>query len=385
MKIIINSARSDPPAAAEQKISSQENLQMKKIGLALTGGGAKGAYQIGVWKALEELGIFSQTGAVSGTSVGALNAVLMAVGDFENAKKIWESIDKEDLFSPNKSGTQGICSREGLLSQIKRVPISRLHSSIPVFVNLYDKDGRSTISVQINQLTEDEIIEHLLASSAMPFIYDSVKIHGREYIDAGVTSPGNVPIEILYEKGYRNIIVSALDNRFSIHDVFSGLDERYPGTDFTVLQPLDTIGKLVSGTLDISRTATITRMVYGYIDTRKIITKENLCFMKKGYTAINVAIKSKMQDLFHSGEELETFVNTASFKNHNTPLPVTDFITMTGYTKIVELYGWTLQQGKINQDHYRLIDNEGRRRAWVLDPEEFMKKLEEYEAALKFL
>lgn len=358
---------------------------MKKIGLALAGGGGKGAYQIGVWKALEELGVFCQIGAISGTSVGALNAVLMAIGDFDNAKKIWQSIDKEDLFSMNENGTSGLCSREGLLSHIKKVPVSKLRSTIPVFVNLYDVEGRSTKSVKINQLTEDEIIEHLLASSAMPFLYDSVKIHGRKYIDGGITRPGNVPIEILYEKGYRNIIVSVLDNCFRINNVYSSPDERYPDTDFTILQPLDNIGKFVSGTLDVSKTGTISRMIYGYIDTRKTMTKENLCIMKKGYAAINIMIKNKMQNLFHSGEDLKTFVNIAGFKNHNTPLPVTDLITEAGYTITVELYGWTLQQGKVNRKHYRLIDSEGIRRAWVSDPEELLEKLEEYEAASKFL
>ncbi len=358
---------------------------MKKTGLALTGGGGKGAYQIGVWKALEELGVFCKIGAISGTSVGALNAVLMVIGDFDNAKKIWESIDKDDLFSINKGGISGLCSREGLISQIKKVPLSKLRSTIPVFVNLYDVEGWSTKSVEINSLTEEEIIEYLLASSAMPVVYGSVKIHGRKYIDGGITPSGNVPIEILYEKGYRDIIVSALDDRFSINDIYSNLVERYPNTDFTVLQPLDDIGKLVSGTLDASRTSTITRMAKGYTDTKKIIKGEDLYFMKKEYTAINIAIKNKMQNLFHSEKELEDFVNVAAFKNHNSDLPVTDFITKAGYKKIVELYGWTLQQGKINRAHYRLIDSEGIRRAWVLNPEELLKMLEQYEAAQKFL
>ncbi len=52
----------------------------KKFALALCGGGGKGAYQIGVWKALAELDMTKNIEAVSGTSVGALNAVLIALG-----------------------------------------------------------------------------------------------------------------------------------------------------------------------------------------------------------------------------------------------------------------------------------------------------------------
>jgi NTE family protein len=49
-----------------------------KIGLVFSGGGGKGAYEIGVWKAFKEYGIDKYVCAVSGTSVGALNAALFA-------------------------------------------------------------------------------------------------------------------------------------------------------------------------------------------------------------------------------------------------------------------------------------------------------------------
>jgi hypothetical protein len=44
-----------------------------KLGLVLSGGGAKGAYQLGVWKAMEEFDLSRRVRAVSGSSVGALN------------------------------------------------------------------------------------------------------------------------------------------------------------------------------------------------------------------------------------------------------------------------------------------------------------------------
>ncbi|MCR4646634.1 MAG: patatin-like phospholipase family protein [Oscillospiraceae bacterium] len=72
-----------------------------KLGLVLDGGGAKGAYQIGVWKAMREFGLDRQVTAIAGTSVGGLNAVLFAQGDFELAYHIWtEEIDR--MQSENK-------------------------------------------------------------------------------------------------------------------------------------------------------------------------------------------------------------------------------------------------------------------------------------------
>ena len=55
----------------------------KEYGLILDGGGARGAYQIGAWKALVEAGV--KVNAVAGTSVGALNGALICMGDVKQA------------------------------------------------------------------------------------------------------------------------------------------------------------------------------------------------------------------------------------------------------------------------------------------------------------
>jgi len=69
----------------------------KKIGIVLSGGGAKGAYEVGCWKALREYGI--NPSAVAGTSVGALNAALMAAGELEEAYRLWSHLTWKQVFS----------------------------------------------------------------------------------------------------------------------------------------------------------------------------------------------------------------------------------------------------------------------------------------------
>ena len=58
-----------------------------RIGLVLGGGGVQGAYQIGCWKAFRECGV-SNFDAIAGTSVGALNTVLVAQDEFDKAESI---------------------------------------------------------------------------------------------------------------------------------------------------------------------------------------------------------------------------------------------------------------------------------------------------------
>ncbi len=69
--------------------------ELNSYALVLAGGGAKGAYQIGAWKAFLELGI--KFSAVSGASVGALNAALIAQGSYRKAEELWDGISLDKI------------------------------------------------------------------------------------------------------------------------------------------------------------------------------------------------------------------------------------------------------------------------------------------------
>ena len=64
---------------------------MKPYGLILAGGGAKGAYQTGAWRALRELGISFE--AIAGVSIGAINGALIAQGDYDRAVELWSNAE----------------------------------------------------------------------------------------------------------------------------------------------------------------------------------------------------------------------------------------------------------------------------------------------------
>lgn len=68
-----------------------------RYGIVFSGGGGKGAYQIGVWKYLHELGIDQKIHGVSGASVGALNSLLFLQGDYQKAEELWANIRQDDF------------------------------------------------------------------------------------------------------------------------------------------------------------------------------------------------------------------------------------------------------------------------------------------------
>lgn len=69
----------------------------KDYGLVFAGGGTKGCYEIGVWKALKELGV--KIKAVAGTSIGAINGAFFAQDDYEAAYEVWSNINIEDFIN----------------------------------------------------------------------------------------------------------------------------------------------------------------------------------------------------------------------------------------------------------------------------------------------
>ena len=74
-----------------------KNDKNGKRALVLSGGGAKGSYQIGVWKALRKLNI--KIDIVTGSSIGAINAAMFAQNKYFLAKRLWKKIKTENLFN----------------------------------------------------------------------------------------------------------------------------------------------------------------------------------------------------------------------------------------------------------------------------------------------
>lgn len=88
----------------------------KKYSLVLEGGGAKGAYQIGAWRALKEAGVCIQ--AVAGTSVGALNGAMICMDDLEKAEKIWSEITSSNVMEVDDEWMERFFKKETSFKEV---------------------------------------------------------------------------------------------------------------------------------------------------------------------------------------------------------------------------------------------------------------------------
>ena len=204
----------------------------KSYGLVLEGGGARGAYQIGAWRALREAGI--SLSAVAGTSVGALNGALICMDDLKRAEFIWKNIRWSHVMDVDDSVMEAVREMRrlrGSAPNLKRVlgeagriirggglditPLRRLieraadeerirASRQELYAVTYCLTDHCPVVVDIKSLPEGEIAQMLLASAYLPG-FKREKIGGKYYTDGCRTN--NVPVDVLIDRGYKDIIV----------------------------------------------------------------------------------------------------------------------------------------------------------------------------------
>lgn len=296
---------------------------MKGIGLVFSGGGGKGAYEIGVWKYLHEIGLDQYVKAVSGTSVGALNAAMFVGSTYDNAEKIWNEIRPADILPPhtlklkekydNRHGyekqiadilkpnsdevytnvNEDICvddsiSRKKMEEIIyKGIDINKIrNSSIPCYVTCLRSPKLEVERFKLNDYEIEDIVKLLLASSAMPvFISPSIEFNGCYYRDGGIEVFGiggdNTPVQPVYDMGLEYIFVIYLDINAMVNK------KEYPNSKIIEIRPSfelskknigtqeveyeTPIGKIFDGSLEFGHKKIIELIDLGYEDTKRLL------------------------------------------------------------------------------------------------------------------
>lgn len=180
----------------------------KKLALVLAGGGSRGAYQIGVWKAMRQLGL--SIDLVTGISVGALNGAFVMQDYFDQAEKMWSTISTPDVIDYDPKSSEDFTDyTRNLISLavkafsqggIKTGPLRRLIDNY-----LMDQDQLDQLPVQfglvvtndetkereeyfVNNRPRQEICDLLMASASLFPLLEKTRIGQEDYIDGGGTA-----------------------------------------------------------------------------------------------------------------------------------------------------------------------------------------------------
>ncbi|MCB1192387.1 MAG: patatin-like phospholipase family protein [Leptospiraceae bacterium] len=186
---------------------------MKKA-LILSGGGARGAYQAGVFQYLEEINF--KPDIICGTSVGAINAT--AIGCGFNAKKLidmWKKIETKHVMKYSLWKNLRNLIKKKFVPMVDTAPMRTLLESE---LNLQDLRENSVeviisavniISAELEFFENEDItLEHVMASSAIPIFFPWQMINGLPYWDGGLMA--NTPILPAIERQAKEIVVVLL-------------------------------------------------------------------------------------------------------------------------------------------------------------------------------
>lgn len=266
-----------------------------KLGLCFTGGGSRGAYQIGACMALKEMGIWDHIEAFSGTSIGAVNAVMLASSPIEVVRDIWFNMPDEALTSTEsffhrlknegtKLASNGLFTIEKLEKELKaNLNIKNLRNK-EVYVTLalggeedggvlsllrtsykhYIKKDRQVEYSPIWKQDEEHIYKQVLASCSIPVVFSPTNIDGKQYFDGGVYD--NVPVKPLIDGGCDKVIVLHLDRLPYFYKL------RHSDTIFYSLKPKRSLGWM----LNFSASNAKERYYQGYTECKAFLEENRI-------------------------------------------------------------------------------------------------------------
>ncbi|WP_395686348.1 patatin-like phospholipase family protein [Caenimonas koreensis] len=237
------------PAASRRRADPQSGLPGEVV-LVLQGGGALGAYQVGVYEALHDAGI--EPAWVIGTSIGAINAALIAGNPVDvrmaRLNAFWKHVEQQGtiagpldwmgmgnwmanmttvmrgipaFFEPNLAALRGTRANVGVESAAyySTEPLRRTLNELVEFKCLEGGPTRLTIGAvnacsgamrYFDSRRETLCVEHVMASGALPPAFPAVRIDGEPYWDGGLYS--NTPIEaVLDDRPRRDSLIFAVN------------------------------------------------------------------------------------------------------------------------------------------------------------------------------
>ena len=289
--------------------------------VVLSGGGSKGSYQIGVWKALRKLKI--KYDIVTGTSVGALNGALMVQNKFHKAYKLWNKINMSTLFGEDiqnpktkkelvkiyrtnffKNGGMEVVELQNLIDKnINKDTFfkSKINYGL-VTINL---SGKKALQLEKSKIKQEKLSDYLIASASCYPAFQAKDIDGKKYIDGGMFD--NLPINLAVKLGADEIIAVDL--------CAPGVKQRVKDKKNLKITTIKPNNKL-SNFLNFNEEEAKINIKYGYNDAMKIFDKfygKKYTFKKRHFMQISEDYKQvyikKVEDILHNKRLLTLDVN----------------------------------------------------------------------------
>lgn len=282
-----------------------------KTALVLSGGGARGAYQIGVWKALEELNI--KCDIVVGTSVGSINGALYTQGDLKKACALWKKLSIEDIFEEKiefknqkdlikkyiKQAFKGGLEASSLRSKLSQALDLELFykSDIDYGLTVTSYPKLKPVKLIKKNILKEQLVDYIVASSTVFPVFKLKEIEDNKYIDGGFKDP--VPFELAKKMGASkyiivNISVLAPNYKLPVNE------------DIVYIHPNNKVGFPL--TFDAKKANLNLR--YGYNDTMKVFKK----LYGKKYTFKNLE---------------KYYIKSATFKTLNSFIDTLEYLGKT--------------------------------------------------------
>ncbi len=275
--------------------------------IVLSGGGAKGSYQVGVWKALKRLHL--SYSIVTGTSVGALNGALMVQKDYRIAKKLWKTLNLEYLFhqTPKKKNNlevfklyqENFFKNGGMdTTKIEEIiqntihPKKFYHSKINYGLVTYNLTNRKAEQLEKAEIPEEKLTDYLMASATCYPAFQMKTIEDKKYIDGGFSD--NIPMNLALSMGATELIV---------------VDLKAPGKKKKIKEKVPityiTPHNAISFFLNFDEEEAKRNMKFGYNDTLKAFQKlEGDVFtfrknaLKKGFQIYKDSLEEMIEKCF---------------------------------------------------------------------------------------
>jgi len=302
------------------------------VSLVLSGGGTRGAYEVGSYQAFLKCGVKINT--IGGTSIGAVNAAFIASGHFKDLYNFWYNGNLSEILDLKKMFT----SLDNLRDLIDKYDIAGklLKSKMDFFLVTVEALTLKHEYVFKKDIDKELLTDYLIATCSLPVFKNEKLIDGKRYLDGGF---------------YDNLPVNAINEGkvYAINLKEIGIVRKFNNPDDVIeITPSRKIGSILNTEQDIARE----NIKLGFYDTLKALKGldgDKYIFKKRGnwfynllIRKVNKRVRERMENVLFTKDSKELIIKA-----------IEQVMKDKGYTyyKIYDIYKVIKKINKLNKSY----------------------------------